>query len=456
MKNMRWFLLIFSGILYAIPFLLSDHFWWLIFTFPIPLLYVTRMVTLSFIHGYVWGCVVFALHLSGGIHVIASMAHESWPIGVAIGIAMILYQALYPALLFWSVAQIISIFSVQSLVVRLFIYSSALWLFIMWTDWYCMWIFGVQEGYPLMHPLIPLAHNPALLCLLPILGKLLLTGLFLLVPLSCTLLLWYKNNRALLLLCAAVAPWIACWWAGVSETQQFYWHNQIKSLPYMACSTVSNPIVVVKVVGNKLRNIIEQYPETEIIIMPESAFNVSNFADFPELLQLWNEDCLGKAVHFVFGASRWRNGNYYNSLHWVYNGVLQSYHDKKHAMLLSERLSPWMSNTIMRQVYFSKDAPIALSSDERIKFAFLQDIAFVPYICSELFFNELPDHTHGDSPIIAVINDSMFLGDWCVSYIQKLLVLLARYKAIQWQRDIVYVSYSQSLFIDKYGLSRHI
>jgi hypothetical protein len=510
MKRLDWLLLLLSAILYALPFLLNEYCWWLVFIFPIPLLYVTRTVNLSFVHGYVWGCITFAIHLSGGIYVMIAMAHEWWPVGVALGVMIVLYQALFPACLFWGAAKTIYFTrflypfarltpsSVPSdgdpdwnevkigdkkyprvrlilqqvqderkkegverdcngfLMARLFVWIIALWLFIIWTDWYSMWIFGIQEGYPLMHPLIPLAQKPALLGLLPIIGKALLTGVFLLLPASVVLLLWYKNYKAGLFFCSAIVPWLLCLWLGQAEREIPFWQNQIKSLPYMAYSVAKNPMVVVKVVGNQLKKIITQYPETDIIIMPESAFNVSNFANLPELIECWGAERLGKKIHVVFGASRWHNGNYYNSLHWVYNGVLQNCCDKRHAMLLSERLPLWMNNALMYQVYFSQAPVVEISSCERIKLFLSEGVDFIPYICSELFCNESPDDIYRDTPIMVLVNDSFFISSVCSLYIQQLLVLLARSKAIQWQRDIVYVSYAQSLFIDKFGGLRNI
>src|SRR5579862_182148 len=177
MRYARWFLLITSAVLYALPFLLSDYCWWLIFLFPIPLLYIIRTQNLSFMHGYIWGCIVFALHLSGGIYLVADMAGESWPVGLILGIAMVLYQALVPAFLFWCTTRVITVFSITSPIARLLLWTAALWLFIIWVDWYSLSVFGVQEGYPLMHPLIVLANKPELLYLLPIIGKQLLTAL---------------------------------------------------------------------------------------------------------------------------------------------------------------------------------------------------------------------------------------------------------------------------------------
>lgn len=443
-------MLILSALLYALSFFLSEYFWWLIFTYPIPLFYSIRSVRFSFIHGYIWGCAVFALHTSGFIYIMACMAHEYWVIGILLGAVMILYQALFPAFLFWFVAQ----YNVSP-VVRLCLWAVILWLFIVWVDWYSMWIFGIQEGYSLMHPLIPLAQQPALLWLLPILGKQCLTILFLLVPTSVVLMLWYKNYITVLFFCCAFVPWLFSLWVGQSELQNLHWHSTIKSLPYMACSVAKNPVVTIKCVANQLKKIIAQNPAINIIIMPESAFNVSNFADFPELLQLWNSDSLGKAVHILFGASRWDGGNYYNSLHWVYDGALQCYHDKRHAMLVSERLS-WLNVALINQIYFNQGAVVTISSCQRRSLSLLENVQFVPYICSELFCNELPDDKYQGVPIIVIVNDALFMGSFWSLYIQQLLVLLAKVKAIQWQRDIVYVSYVESLFIDKQGRVKNI
>jgi apolipoprotein N-acyltransferase len=199
-------------------------------------------------------------------------------------------------------------------------------------------------------------------------------------------------------------------------------------------------------VARQIQNIITDYPETEVIIMPESAFNISNFTEISDVL-LWNEKNVGKKMHLIFGASRYQGNDYCNTLHWVYDGVLQCCYDKKHAMLLSERLSGCMDNSCLQSIYFSERQPIAVSCNERKKLLLLQESAFVPYICSELFFNELSDDEYATEPIIVIVNDLLF-----VEYTQKLLVLLARIKAIQWQREIVYVSYTQSVFIDKNGL----
>ncbi len=436
-----------SAFLYAVPFLLSQQLWWLIFIFPVPLLYVTRTQNVSFIHGYLWGCIVFALHLSGGIYLITCMAGNAWLVGFVLGIAMVLFQALVPAFLFWSITKLADFFSIHNAIARLLLWAIALWFFILWLDWYSLWFFGAQEGYPLMHPLLVLAQKPQLLCLLPNVGKLLLTVLFLLIPVSITVLLWYKNGYALVFFCMVGAPWLFYFCSKKSTFQSASWQSKINSLPSMLYSTADDPTVVIKIVARQIQKIIADCPATEVIVMPESAFNISNFAQMSVLLQLWNKECVGKKIHLIFGASRYQGDDYFNTLHWVYDGNLQCCYDKKHAMLLSERLSAWMNNNCLRSIYFSERQPIAVSCNERKKLLILQDSAFVPYICSEFFFNEAPDDVYITEPIIAIVNDLLF-----AEYMQKLLVLLAQFKAVQWQREIVYVSYTQSVFIDKNGL----
>src|SRR5579871_1250291 len=160
MKKSPYIFLFLSAILYALPFFFSAQLWWLIFLFPIPLLHAACRYIVSFKEVYAWGILVFGLHLSAGICIVADLAGDWWWIGFLIGIAMVLYQAVMPAFLFGCTHMIIQCSSITSPIIRLVIWTTTLALFIVWVDRYCMWIFGIQEGYPLMHPLIILTQHP--------------------------------------------------------------------------------------------------------------------------------------------------------------------------------------------------------------------------------------------------------------------------------------------------------
>ncbi len=176
------------------------------------------------------------------------------------------------------------------------------------------------------------------------------------------------------------------------------------------------------------------------------------FWTFPELLQIWSEKYIGKAIHLIFGSFRYDdNGNYYNTAYWVYNGQLQQCFDKRHAVLISERLA-WLSLfSAVKDVYGDAVHSTTISVNDRLPIVMPGCMTCVPYICSELFFNEYPDDIYKNIAIIALVNDRAFLGS-CALYISDLLLQVARMRAIAWQRDIIYVSYSCSLFIDKYGM----
>jgi hypothetical protein len=176
----------------------------------------------------------------------------------------------------------------------------------------------------------------------------------------------------------------------------------------------------------------------------------------PDLLKRWDYAGVGKPIHLIFGAFRRFNGCYFNSLYWLYDGVVQSYFDKRHAMIVSERLPFVFSSEYIRSIYFSKDSQVTQGQALRPQLIIGSCGTFVPYICSELFFNEKPDDQYDPVPIIVIVNDSMFLSSQGNGYMRKLLVLVARFKALMWKRDVVYASYGYGLLIDKSGGMRDL
>ena len=438
--------MILSAILYALPFLFSNVLWWLVFIFPVPLLYLTCSENLSFVHGYLWGIIVFALHLYAGIFVVAQLAMDWWWVGLLMGIGMVLYQALVPAMLFWLVTKIVLFFRIKSPAMRLLLWAIALALFILWIDQCCMWIFGIQEGYPFMHPLLPLAQYPSLLSALPLLGKQTLLLFFFLVPISIVLLVGYKNCISVALCLIALMPWIRWSIHEPYQEKPQQWLENICSLPCMI--RAHNAQATTRILARHIRKLTSIYPEASIIIMPESALEKVDCI----ILDNLHKACLQKSLHLIVGACSYENDNYYNSLYWIHNGDLKSRCDKKHAMLMTERLADWMNTDWLRKIYFKDDISITRSCKERKLLQLSESIAFVPYICSELFFNEYPDDCYPHVPILMIVNDTLLMN----CYMQDLLLLLARFKAIQWQRDIVYVSYGISIFIDKWGIVKEV
>jgi apolipoprotein N-acyltransferase len=203
--------------------------------------------------------------------------------------------------------------------------------------------------------------------------------------------------------------------------------------------------------GKEFKTIIDKYPSAELIVMPESSYYCRHLSKNPDLANLWSQKHMGKKVHLVIGAFRWENGKHYNSLHWIYDGKVQAYFDKRHTMVLVEQMPAWFDIGPLRSLYFRTFPEITPSHQPRPLLTIFDDTPFVPYICSELFFNEKPDDSYTGVPILAISNDSWFAYPRSVPYMQELMYLAARFKAIEWQRDIVYVAFSRSGYIDMYG-----
>ena len=450
MTKRNWFLLIISAVLYALSFMVSQQLWWLVFIFPIPLFYVALRGQLSFKYGYLWGIIFFSLHLSGVLFSIILIAKGSYFYRIIPSLFIILYESLFTAIIFWLANKItICSYLESKLFYKLLVWVAALWLFIHWVDWYCLWIFDKCEGCFFMHPLLPLVVRPQLLRLLPVIGKGLLSLLLLMVPACATIALKTRKQYAVILTMLFSFPWLISWLLPVTQSQPPTWVTKIAVLSTMFPRSVSLTGAV-NAAGDQFKNILQQYPHVEFIVMPESSFYCSNLT-MTGLTTLWDEWHVGRSVDIVVGAFRWKKGKYYNSLHWIRNGIIQTCFDKRHAMILIERMPSWFDFWFIHDLYFKTVPEISPAQDKRLQLSIMKETAFVPYICSELFFNEHPDDEYPDIPILAICNDIWFHPLYYFSYVQTLMYLVAKFKAIQWQRNIVYVAFSQAVFLDKYG-----
>lgn len=452
MQLKKNFLLIVSTIMYSLPFLFTDYTWFLIFFFFFPFLFAVYSGPISLSYGFIWGFFITLFNAIVWIDVLLLLTTHSYLISFGIVIGMCLYIGLLCALLFWITNRLITFFfSNKPIGIQLLPWILSLCIFFEWIDNYCLAIAGVVEGYPLMTPLLPLLSQPALLRLLPYLGNFTLTLLLLLISYSLFLLIIYKTKRSLLFVGLCFLPWIYWYYTPLFMVPPYNWIRHIKSLPLMMCS--KNPYdydeVVIKIIQHKLKAIISEYPDTEVIIMPESAFTIDCFESLSHLLILWSEKYIQKPLHIVFGAMRREGDMYYNSLYWVYNGTIQLHYDKTHCMLMSERLPWWLNNASIRSLFYKNNSTVHCSSNKKPLLTLLQQTSFVPYICSEFFLKEIDPIQK--EPLIVIANDTLF-SSWYSAYIQRLLIKLAQYKAIKYQNDIIYISYEYSIFITKTGM----
>ncbi len=447
MKYQKWLLISLSALLYSLPFFFSATLWWVTFIFLVPLYWSALNYSLSFKEGYIWGVIQLTLHLSGVLYSIILMAEGPYIYRLIPALFIIIYEALYSGLVFWLLSLIIR-FTRPSFLCTLGLWVVGMWLYFYWMDQYCLWLFGICEGYFFMHPLLPLATHACLLALLPALGKVLLTLILCSTSALLTLCFFFISlvQRGILLVCA-LAPWVfSCSTPHATASTAPAWLSRIAYLPgrfyYPSDLTPMGCII-----AQYSAALIKKYPALDVILLPEGSISPCNLIEVPELAAFWDNKSLGKPISLIIGGTRWDGTLRFNTLYWVYNGAIKTWFDKRHGMLLTERLAPAWDCTFFRTLYFQDSAPLTLSTQSRPSWEILPDLFVVPYICSEIFFNEQQDDTYTNMPILALCNDFWLQ----LSYVSRLMYLVARFKALQWQRPIIYVSFYFGVYIDKYG-----
>lgn len=445
MKKAYWFLIGLSACFYAIPFITSGHVWWLVLLFPVPLLYCVAMEEVPFVAGFVWGLLSLLLHGYGGMCVLAHMAHNGWVFGTLVGMCIVVYCALIIGILFWCGQWLIRTNKWHDPWQRVMVCVGVVLLSLRWIDDYCFFVFGRLEGYPLIHPLLMCMHMPAVHVMMPIIGKHWMTLLFLLWGATAVLAVVYCTLPAAFCFVGMMIFWFAPA-LFVEQCPILHDMRQFIALPMMTVCTAENEGAI-KCLSGAIGKCIVDYPHAEVIIMPESAYTYDIFNKKNQHISP-SANNEGKSIHLIIGVVSFQDSCVYNRVYWMHNGIVMNHFDKRHTMLLSERL-PWDLSFLKKMYQSDGQKDVQPGKNKRI-LVDLSNGSYVPYICSELFFNAYPDDDYGNNPIIAIVNDSVF-GECEAGYMQRLLALVAQSKAIAWQRDIVYVSYSRALFLGKDG-----
>jgi len=423
-----------SALLYTLAINYASLFWLLIILFPLPLFFVALNKKLTCKDSFLWGVIFFTVHLHDIARTIFAMGDGTHILRAIPGLFIIFYMALYPAVWFWSTQKLLNLFDIKKVSIIVFFWTLTLWTYIYCIDHYALWILNRTEGYPLVHPLLTLAHKPHLLTLLPIISKPLLTLLLLLIPATLFLFLYTKKLIWFFTLLLACLPW-AISPLLFNKQKAPVWANTIAHLP-IVLPKGSSTQAMIDGATHDIKKILLYKPNTNIIVLPESSFYSDDLHKQKNALHAWSAEQLGKKIHIIVGAFRKTKKNYYNCLYWIYNGKLKGYCDKRHTMPLIEKLPNWFAWNWLKNTYFNGHNQLSNAHTQRPQFN-LSDCTVIPYICSELYFNQLPDDQYSGNPILLASNDRWFSP----GYIPELLLRIAQIKAIEWQRTIIYCSF---------------
>ncbi|MBA3954716.1 hypothetical protein H0X48_05355 [Candidatus Dependentiae bacterium] len=440
-------LLLLSALLYAAAFVALDNLWWLSFVCFIPLFYAALTKHLSFKEGFLWGIIALGLHLSGFFYSIFYLAdNPSWHLGLLLWVAL-LYLALHTALWFFFSQVILQFLRIKNTYGILGTWLISTWLYSIYIDRYCLWPFNTTEGLIILNPLLPLVKCPGILSSMSLIGT--AGTLFLLLFFqACIARYFYTHKLARTILFLSVLS-IFGW-----SVLQLCCRKQIQKTPTWV-STLAvlpeafyNPTNIQKTIDQvtqELKKLLALNPQASVVLMPESALFLCDLAAHEKLLTQWNKEHLGKEVTIITGGISYQHTNSYNTAYLIHNGQIKDSFKKRHSMLLTENIASWLNFNFVQSCYYTQRPPITPSANRRALFKINPELALVPYICSELFFNNQPDDNFKNTPIVALCNDSWVIPE----YVKTIMYSTAHFRSIQWNRPIVYVAYDHAYYFYK-------
>ncbi len=434
-NRVHFFLISLSAVLYGSAYVCPVYLWWTVLIFLVPLYYLVLHNKIGWIDGILWSCIAFSLHLSGVLEGLFATAQGPLALRILVPLLVLLLAVAYGVIWFIITQWLMHLVGYHY---RLGTCIVTTWLFFLWLEHGCIFMLGAWEGYILCNPLIPLVQYPPLLYYMPIIGP-------------AVFLLFFIVTQVAIAACVAQrlhVMWpfflLSMWGSGV-----VLWYTEKRvgyTCPPLTCGTAffrsfDNITLNGRVVRDYSKELLHMYPETEIILFPETALRCPLVPGEPDIIALWGSDHLDKPVTFLIGGFRWDNDIYRNTVYWIHDGKVIDLFDKRHTMALTERApSEFLLGNVplIKKVYFEKFPGIVPHKQPRPVWNITPYLTIIPYICSELFFNNKPDHQPVDGAIImALCNDHWLARD----YMRYQMFMGARYRGIQWQIPIIYVAH---------------
>ncbi len=445
--NKKLFSLFFTPIILALPFIFTSNFWWLTFITPLLLINASQTIASSR-QWFIFFLLYCTLCLHGAAYALWLMAHGNWLQRIALPTAIILYQALWPTSLFSFAIHI------NKKITNLF-YRDLTILITIVIYWFVVHNFALYPigGNLFMHPLVLLTQQPSLLWPLKFISPHIACVVFLLPTL---IFKSFVHNKKILCFVSSFIfisyLLIACYqpvYTKVTTRQAQTLQPAYPSSPnittrppvYAEASTrpgTENATIITlalslcthnaqscaNILINKVNDIKNNFPQTQLIVLPESAINCDD--------QRWIELVAQRTTIPLIIGTFTTNQQRYNSAIFISNQTSECYH--------KQQLLPFVeSDSWLAGLFHHKNAPLAQHANKRPTFIINKQLSVIPYICSELFFtNKKPKNK---TPIIALCNDTWFSA---TPYMQKLMENIAFYRSFLWQNDIIYISYAQS------------
>ena len=417
---------ILSALLYNFALWFPDQCHLVIFVFLIPLYYGVLepqkiFLSVALKNGFWWGIVFWTGHLWYFAFLINDFA--SGPFRFFLYFFCVFYFACFSLLWFFFA----TFFSqwVQSWISWL----TVSWLYFMGI-FYCGLLFtGSCEGYPFSFPLLVLAY--AKIGLLSVLGKgvLLLSLLGFQITVAKSLRSFSTTNVGMALLCLIpfLIPHKACHYLSFMNDRIGFIRPDVSQNPYQQLLNIRR----------ELEKLNQKEPNLHMLVAPESTFPfmVNECSFFVPLLQ----EGMFPDQTFIFGAHRREEGHCYNCLCLLHQGRITQIYDKKHLMILTEKVPqiPFFSD-FLSSFFLSHSYSFEPGDPKGQNCMLIAGKPITVFMCSEFFIPLNFMQPCAKTDIVACfVNDSWFR----CRYMKKLLWLYAHLYAVEHQKCVLYVSH---------------
>ena len=416
------------------------------FLFLIPIFYLGFYKLLSFKEGFLWGVIFYFLHFYAYIHIFSD--DGNCYTRLLLLAFLMFYCAIYPGLWFW-LSQTVSNFG-SSYIWSFIVWTFFTFLYFIWMNYGCFWIFGIFMGDPFGSPLLPLTQNNFFLSYLHFFGQNIMLLLLLLFGGSTALFFILHKKKYIIFSTIVLSPFFGGIFLKKSDDLSLA-TNCIKKIGYIPPppkNIADHPLDAAQEIYYRMSEVIKNNSQIRYIVMPESSYPFC-LNCMHEIIEMWHLNALGDTISLLIGAHRKEGDSYFNSLYMIKQGKISRVYDKIGLMPFAESMPKFWNNvSYIKNLFIKKNNFFCAGSNDNYCFN-LDDIILEPYICSELFLRKISTaiSTKKSTIILLAINDSIFSS----SYMKNLMFLRSKFSAMRYSQDILYVGYSFARLITKKG-----
>jgi len=461
-------LVIFSAFLLSIAFIMPQLCAELVLICFIPLFIavIKNKGNLSFVYGLLWGIVFFSIFFLCLLKLFLSQITIF--LSFFAYFILVFYGALLSAGWFFFSSSLVNIgrFSNTIMILFLWLIGSSFYFFII--DMFFFVPFGSFAGNVFCHPLVPLAIRPFWLWPLGFIAKPLFTFILLLFPTALSVgfttkhVQWFRGAFCFILLFLLGGFFLNSQRGERAPTI-------LANIGYIApCTETLCCRDTMDFILEKLITLYQLHPDLKLIVMPESMckFALNNYS---QRMSSWHENLKSDDLFIILGAHRkeQEKNSIFNSLYLLQKGRIIKTYDKINLVPFTEFI-PSFWTFLGNSFLLLKNKDVFNKGTSIRKNIIIDKVGtFIPYICSELFFNTTLLRTHNliknnkdiinnytkDIPnyssnlyLLCIANDS-----WFCTYGKKLMELVVQLKAIEWNHSIIYINHTQGIILTNNG-----